>query len=237
MKAFILAAGHGTRLRPLTEHTPKCLLPIQGVPLLEIWLEQCRNSGITDVLVNAHAHAEQVIGFARRQQSRVRVRVSKEKELLGSAGTLATNREFVAEEEDFFVLYGDVLTNVHMLDLRKFHGERKPAAATLGVYEATDPARCGVVELDQLGTVQSFVEKPGEPKSNLAFTGIMMARQEIFQFIPEKRPADIGFDLLPKLVGRMAAMKISGYLRDIGTMENYQAAQTDWPGLSRTASC
>jgi mannose-1-phosphate guanylyltransferase len=237
MKAFILAAGHGTRLHPLTEHSPKCLLPIQGVPLLEIWLEQCKAAGISDVLVNAHAHAEQVIAFAARQSSGVRVHIAEEKELLGSAGTLAQNRQFVAEEKDFFVLYGDVLTNVDLLELLNFHRERKPAAATLGVYEVTDPARCGIVEVDQQGTVRSFVEKPQEPKSNLAFTGIMVVGQEIFQSIPEERPTDIGFDLLPKLVGRMAAMKIGGYLRDIGTMENYEAAQADWPGLTRISSC
>jgi mannose-1-phosphate guanylyltransferase len=237
MKAFILAAGHGTRLRPLTEHTPKCLLTIQGVPLLEIWLAHCRRCGINDVLVNAHAHAEQVIDFSRRQNSGVRVRVSEEKELLGSAGTLARNRDFVGQKEDFFVLYGDVLTNVGLLDLLRFHEAQKPAAATLGVYEAANPTHCGIVELDKQGIVRSFVEKPQEPKSNLAFAGIMVATQEIFRFIPEKRPADIGFDLLPKLAGRMAAITTSGYLRDIGTMESYMAAQADWPGLTRTASC
>ena len=232
MKAFILAAGHGTRLRFLTEHTPKCLLPIQGVPLLEIWLEQCRQSGITDVLVNAHAHAEQVSAFAARQSSKVRVHITQERELLGSAGTLAENGAFVTDEKEFFVLYGDVLTNADLQDLLRFHRERD-VAATLGVYETAEPNRCGIVELDQRGTVRSFVEKPQEPKSHLAFAGIMVAGQEIFQFIPRKRPADIGFDLLPKLVGKMAAMKLSGYLRDIGTMENYTAAQADWPGLKR----
>jgi NDP-sugar pyrophosphorylase family protein len=89
--------------------------------------------------------------------------------------------------------------------------------------------------LDQQGIVRSFVEKPQEPKSNLAFAGIMVAGQEIFEYIPKKRPADIGFDLLPQLVGKMAAMKLCGYLRDIGTMENYTAAQADWPGLKRIA--
>ncbi|HEX3091009.1 MAG TPA: sugar phosphate nucleotidyltransferase, partial [Candidatus Angelobacter sp.] len=64
MKALILAAGSGTRLRPLTDSAPKCLLPIQGVPLLEIWLTNCKAAGITDVLVNAHAHSEAVRRFA-----------------------------------------------------------------------------------------------------------------------------------------------------------------------------
>jgi len=221
-------------LSPLTEHTPKCLLPVQGVPLLEIWLEQCNAAGIDEVLVNAHAHADQVSAFVARQSRGVRVHITQERELLGSAGTLAENGAFVTDDKEFFVLYGDVLTNVDLHNLLRFHRERD-VAATLGVYETAEPNRCGIVELDQRGTVRSFVEKPQEPKSHLAFAGIMVAGQEIFQFIPKKRPADIGFDLLPKLVRKMAAMKLCGYLRDIGTMENYRAAQTDWPGLKRVA--
>src|SRR6476469_3008969 len=112
MKAFILAAGEGTRLRPLTESVQKCLLPIRGVPLLEIWLNNCKAAGITEVLVNAHAHAEAVKKFAATQKSGVRVSIVEEPQLLGSAGTPAENRGFVAGDKSFFVLYGDVLTNV-----------------------------------------------------------------------------------------------------------------------------
>src|SRR5579864_8858188 len=114
MKAFVLAAGQGTRLRPLTDRVPKCLLPIQGVPLLEIWLKTCGAAGITDVLVNAHAHSEAVKEFAATQKSGVKVRIAEEPQLLGSAGTLAENRGFVAGETAFFVLYGDVLTNIDL---------------------------------------------------------------------------------------------------------------------------
>lgn len=233
MKAFILAAGHGSRLRPLTDQTPKCLLPIRGVPLLQIWLEHCKRFGITDVLVNAHAHATQVKAFARQQTSGVNVCVAEEKELLGSAGTLAENRDFVAGEKDFFVLYADVLTNADLCQFLQFHRARN-AVASLGVYEVSDPRRCGIVELDRNGIVASFVEKPAQPRSNLAFAGIMVASQQIFEGIPNERPADIGFHLLPKLVGRMAAMKVNGILLDIGTMENYRAAQAEWAGLKGT---
>lgn len=86
MKAFLLAAGNGTRLRPLTDSVPKCLLPIQGVPLLEIWLNNCKFAGITDVLVNAHAHAGAIRKFATEQETGVRIHIAQEPELLGSAG-------------------------------------------------------------------------------------------------------------------------------------------------------
>jgi len=233
MKAFILAAGNGTRLRPLTDSIPKCLLPIQGVPLLEIWLNNCKAAGITDVLVNAHAHAETVKQFAATQKSGVTVNVVEEPRLLGSAGTLAQNRAFVGGEEAFLVLYGDVLTNVDLRGMLAFH-RQKNLSATLGIYPVPDPTRCGVVSMDENSVIQEFVEKPERPVSDLAFSGVMIGGQEIFDFLPDRRPADIGFDVLPKMAGKMAGNRISEYLIDIGTLENYQAAQRSWPGLARS---
>jgi mannose-1-phosphate guanylyltransferase len=230
MKAFILAAGNGTRLRPITDSIPKCLAPIQGVSLLEIWLNNCKAAGITEVLVNAHAHMDAVREFAALQKTGVMVRIAEEAQLLGSAGTLADNREFVTGEKEFFVLYGDVLTNVDLRRMLAFH-EQKKVSATLGIHQVADPARCGIVSVGENGIIQSFVEKPARPESNWAFAGVMIAGQEIFELIADGRPADIGFDLLPQLVGRMAAYKMTEYLMDIGTLESYKTAQETWPGL------
>jgi NDP-sugar pyrophosphorylase family protein len=114
-----------------------------------------------------------------------------------------------------------------------FH-QQKNLAATLGVYQVPDPTRCGVVTVDEHNVIQEFVEKPKRPVSNWAFSGVMIAGQEIFDVLPDRRPADIGFDVLPKMVGKMAAYAIAEYLIDIGTPENYQTAQQSWPGLARS---
>jgi len=230
MKAFILAAGHGTRLRPLTDSVPKCLLPIQGVPLLEIWLNHCKAAGITDVLINAHAHPKAVREFAAAQKN-IQLSIAEEPQLLGSAGTLAENRDFVTDERTFLILYGDVLTNIDLRRMLEFH-EQKKLSATICIYQVLDPMRCGIVSVDENAVVQSFVEKPAQPTGNWAFSGIMVANAGVLDLLPEHRPADIGFDLLPKLTGRMAAYKSSAYILDIGTLENYQSAQKSWPGLA-----
>ena len=235
MKAFLLAAGYGTRLRPLTDSVPKCLLPIRGVPLLEIWLNNCRSAGITDVLVNAHAHVGAIREFAAEQKTRVRMRIAEEPDLLGSAGTLAENREFVAGEEFFFVLYADVLTNLDLSRMLAFH-QQKHLAATLGICQVADPSRCGIVDFDENAVVRSFVEKPACPSSNWAFAGVMVAGPELLNHLPRRRPADIGFDVLPEIPGKMAAYTISEYLLDIGTLSNYQNAQQSWPGLHQRRS-
>lgn len=230
MKAFLLAAGSGTRLQPLTNETPKCLLPIRGIPLLEIWLKLCRAAGIDEVLINVHAHAQKVREFVRRQSTGVRVTIAEEEELLGSAGTLAQNRDFVAGEDTFFILYADVLTNLNLRELLAFH-RRKKMPATLGIYQVPDPSRCGIVSTNDEDIIERFTEKPQRPESNWAFSGVMVASPRILELVPSHRPADMGFDLLPQLTGKMAAYKITGYLLDIGTPENYAAAQRSWPGV------
>lgn len=231
MKAFLLAAGNGTRLRPITDKIPKCLVPIQGMPMLAIWLELCKEIGITEVLINLHAHADVVRTFLQQSgKPDVRVHVTKEKELLGSAGTLRANRQWVEGEDLFWVFYADVLHCADLSAMLRLHRQRRPAA-TLGVYEVPDPSRCGIVMVNSAGVIEHFVEKPSHPTSNLAFSGLMIGTRALLDVIPDDVPADIGFHVLPKLTGQMLAFPIRDYLIDIGTLQNYQQAQATWPGL------
>src|SRR2546428_62625 len=87
------------------------------------------------------------------------------------------------------------------------------------------------VHVAEDGIVREFIEKPTHPSSNLAFAGLLISTPALLDAIPRKQPVDIGFDVLPQLVGKMLAYPISDYLIDIGTMDNYQRAQATWPGL------
>lgn len=231
MKAFLLAAGHGTRLRPITDTIPKCLVPIRGTPLLSIWLRLCKSFGIDEVLINVHAHAAAVDHFLRRNGNGTRAYVVEERSLLGSAGTLRHNRDWVASEDLFWIFYADVLCFTDLGAILVQHRRVKPVA-TLGIYQVSDPTRCGIVSTDHNGMVQQFVEKPKKPMSNWAFSGLMIGTREMLDIIPDNTPADMGFHVLPRLSGRMLAVPIHDYLIDIGTMENYTAAQETWPGWS-----
>ena len=231
MKAFLLAAGHGTRLRPITDSLPKCLVPIRGVPLLAIWFQQCMRFGIDEVLINVHIHAGLVRDFLQQNSGGLSVRVLEEPTLLGSAGTLRASRDWIGSDDLFWVFYSDVLNRADLGDMLRLHRERRPAA-TLGVYEVPDPRRCGIVVTNKHGVIEQFVEKPNNPAGNLAFSGLMIGTPEMLATIPDDTPADIGFHVLPRLTGRMLAFPIRDYLVDIGTMENYQQAQHSWPGLS-----
>ena len=227
MKAFLLAAGEGTRLRPLTDTTPKCLVPICGRPLLAYWFDLFRRYGIEEVTINTHHLADQVRAYLRSVEG-VQVSVTYEPELLGSAGTLYANRDFVKGEDAFFILYADNLTNANLNALEAFHRSHS-GIVTMGLFETSVPHQCGIVELDAEGRIVDFVEKPEHPKSNLANAGIFVARPSLFDFLSDRTPLDLGHDVLPRLIGRMYGVRIREYLLDIGTLENYRRAQEEWP--------
>jgi len=217
-------------LRPLTDHTPKCLLPVCGVPLLELWLELCRLHAIDEVLINLHAHASAVGDYLIHHKNGVRIKIMEEPQLLGSAGTVWANRDWVSDAASFWIFYADVLTRANLTSMLRFHKSRE-LPATLGVNRVSEPSRCGVVTTGHDRILQSFVEKPKKPRSTLAFSGIMLATPQLLNFIPSDRPADFGFHVLPRLTGNAGVYEISEYLIDIGTKETYETAQKPWPGL------
>jgi mannose-1-phosphate guanylyltransferase len=231
LKAFLLAAGYGTRLRPLTDSIPKCLVPINGRPLLDYWMELLERQGITDVLLNTHYLPEPVRRYADDYSRAVRLTLFHEPELLGSGGTLHACRDFVRGEEQFLILYADNLTDVDLGDLVRFNREN-PAALTIGLFHAENPSACGIVQLDGSGRIVEFEEKPAHPKGDLASAGIFVARPELFGYVhPSVLPYDFGGEVLPGMIGQINGLELGGYLRDVGTLENLRRAEREWSEL------
>ena len=226
MKAFLLAAGLGTRLRPLTNDIPKCLVSLKGKPLLDYWFSLFAAHGVTEVLVNLHHHAEKVLAFLEASLYPFRIIPFYESTLLGSAGTIHANREWVTDEKSFLIAYADNLTNTNLSAFRRFHLEQD-ALLTMGLFETNRPKECGIALLDHEKNIVDFTEKPQQPKSTLANAGLYMASPGIFDYFQEDYPQDLGFDILPKLVGQMKGFHIEDYLLDIGNLERYQRAIND----------
>ena len=225
MKAFLLAAGLGTRLRPLTNETPKCLIEINGKPLLSWWVDLLSLHNIKEVLINIHYLPEKVINFIS-EINKVKFVPFHEKELLGSAGTILRNREFVKNENDFLIAYADNLTNYNLSDMFKFH-KLNNSVLTMALYKTDIPKQKGIVQLDNNNTIIDFVEKPISPKSNLANAGLYFCKQDVFDFLDDNS-FDIGFDLLPKLINNMSGWVTDDYLIDIGTYEQLKQARDEW---------
>ena len=236
MKAFLLAAGLGSRLRPITDTTPKCMLAIGGQPLLDIWLGAFDCAGVDEVLVNLHHLPDVVRNHLKARAGSQRppaVRTVFEPELLGSASTLAANRAWVGGEEMFLACYADNLTDFDLRSLTETH-RAHGAIATLTVFHSDRPSAGGVVELDAAGTVVGFTEKPSQPVSDLVNAGMYAFHPRVLDEVGGPPPRDIGYDLLPRLVGRAKAMPVEGYFRDVGTVGAYRQAQQDWPVRAAT---
>jgi mannose-1-phosphate guanylyltransferase len=228
VKAFLLAAGIGSRLRPITDTTPKCMLPIGGQPLLDIWLDELFRAGVDEVLVNLHHLPDVVRRHVAARRAPPAVRMFFEPELLGSAGTLAANREWVDGEDFFLACYADNLTDFNVRSLADTH-RQGGAVATLTAFHSPNPSAGGVLSVDASGWVTGFTEKPNKPVSDLTNAGMYAFHPSVLGDINGTPPKDIGYDLLPRLVGRARAVMVEGYFRDIGTVDAYHRARKEWP--------
>jgi len=232
MKAVLLAAGLGTRLRPLTESLPKCLVEVAGKPLLLWWFELLRQHQIRDVLINLHHHYQQVMEFGSRHADGLQIHFSYEPNLLGSAGTLKANRDFIGEHELCLVVNADNLTNADLTAFRLFH-ELRPHEFSIAVERSVNLRGKGIAEVNE-DVLVGFQEKPQFPKGTFINAGLYIITERCLDFIPEKIPADIGFDLLPHMVGKANAWVMEDFLADIGTLESLAMAEAEWLMLQNT---
>ena len=227
MKALLLAAGLGTRLRPLTNDVPKCLMEIGGQPLLGHWLDALFGSGIESILINLHHHSEQVKSYVEARLDRFSIHLVYEKTLLGTAGTVRANCEFFNGESGLIV-HADNFCTANIPRFICAHEARpKEAALTMMTFVTDSPMACGIVELDEQGLVQEFHEKVTNPPSNRANGAIYVFEPEILDFVRTSgsQVRDISIDVLPQFLGRIFTWRADGDLIDIGTMANLEKAR------------
>lgn len=233
-KAVILSAGLGTRLRPLTDKTPKPMAPIGGAPLLEHIIRLLTKSGLTDIRVNLH-HLPWVVTdhFGDGRDFGARIEYSLEAELLGAAGALNNFRH--ALTEPFLVYYGDVLTTMDLPAFINAH-QASGAVATVALYRVPNPTECGLVDTDAAGRILRFVEKPPVAFTDLANAGIYACQPEILDFIPPSGHSDFGRDVFPAMLAagaRLQGHEVSEYLIDIGSKTKYEQANRDYESRAR----
>jgi mannose-1-phosphate guanylyltransferase len=229
MKALLLAAGLGERLRPLTNTIPKCLVPIHGMPLLGYWLRMLDHAGINHFYINLHYHADAVLDFVQGSDYAKRVTFLTEEKLLGTGGTLKRNADLFLEDT-FFLAHADNLCLTDFPAFFKAHQNRpKNAALTMMTFDPPDLRSCGVVVLDENNMVQEFHEKVENPPTNLANGAVFVMEPEVALFAKntEKEHFEISRDILPAYVGRILAWHNGDYHLDIGTPETYKKAQDD----------
>lgn len=231
MKVMIMAAGIGTRLRPLTDLMPKPMAPIVNRPALYHILRLLRRHGFTQVVINLHHLPEAITEyFGDGSSLGMEITYSFEPELLGTAGGVKKNEAFFGGKT-FLVISGDALTDIDLTGLVAAH-RRNGSIATMAVKEVADPTQYGVVVADEEGRVVAFQEKPSlkEARSRLCNCGIYVFEPEILSHIRKEQFDDFGRRVFPDMLRQgvpFHVYEVSSYWSDVGNLKEYVRGNSD----------
>jgi mannose-1-phosphate guanylyltransferase len=225
MKTLLLAAGLGTRLRPFTDNQPKCLMPIGGRPLLQIWLERLAVAKVGPFLVNTHYLAPQVRDFVASGPFASKVELVHEETLLGTAGTLVANLDFFTDE-DGLIIHADNYCEADFKDfIRAHHARPSYCLMTIMTFRTDSPSTCGIVELDERSVVQAFHEKSPNPPGDRANGAIYILSAELLRRFAGEYSCltDFSTQVIPLLMGRIYAWHCQDIFIDIGSVAAYES--------------
>ncbi|MBT5239424.1 MAG: nucleotidyltransferase family protein [Rhodospirillaceae bacterium] len=229
-RALLLSGGLGTRLRPLTDTVPKCLVQVRGKPVLGYWIDMLFGAGVERILINTHYLPEQVEKYCNNSDWCDRIDLVHEDQLLGTAGTLRTNHEYFRSQGTFFVAHAD---NLSVFDPDAYFsahmGRPTGCIGTIMTFETDQPQSCGILELDAQGVVQSVFEKVANPPGNLANGAVFLLETEILDWVCAN-PAAFDFcgDVVPSMAGKWYTFFNETFHRDIGTIEALKKAESDF---------
>lgn len=226
MKAILLAAGYGKRLRPITFNIPKCLVKINNKSLLEIWLDNLSNAGINRFLINTHYLHEKVERFIKKSKYSNNIKISYESTLKGTSGTLIDNLDFIGNESCMLV-HADNYCLANLKNFIKHHNSRpENCLITMMTFKTKEPEKCGVVKLDSVGRVIEFYEKVKFPNSNLANGAVYILSKKMINLLKTKfkNTTDFSNDVIPNLMGKIYTFETKDTFLDIGTPQSYNLA-------------
>lgn len=231
MRAFILAAGYGKRLEPLTKAVPKPMVPVANKPIMQYNIELLRKFGIRDIIANVHYFPEQVENyFGDGSAFGVNLSYSYEEELLGTAGGVKRMSQLARIDQAFMVIASDILTDINLNKILAFH-KKKKALATISLTPVKDVSQFGVVVTDENDRIIEFQEKPAkeEAKSDLVNTGVYIFEPKVLNMISGGL-RDFGKELFPLMVRDKAPFygyKMIEYWNDVGGIEKLKSANSD----------
>jgi len=236
MRAMVMAAGLGTRLRPITHEVPKPVVPVGNVAIVEQLVRLLAAHGVDEVIANLHWFPDTVRArLGDGSELGVAMSYEHEEELLGTAGGVRNVREFLTGGDDtFIVLAGDALTDVDLTALVAAH-RANGGVATLSVKQVADVSQYGVIVTGSDGRIQGFQEKPdpAEALSDLVNCMVYAFSPEIFDYFPSDElpdPVDFAHDVFPALLSNdipFHVHEIDGYWNDIGTLREYLQGNLD----------
>lgn len=220
---LLLAAGLGTRLRPLTDKTPKCLLPVFQKPILKYWLDQALEIENSNIYINVHHLSGEVINYIEdNYPNQERIKVLYEPKLLGTARTLL--QLFEKSKNGILAIHVDNYSSIDLCDFVKFSEIYNQEQSVIATFKTADFQNSGMVKVDSRGLIIEYHHKPECSDLNIANAGIFHFPTSILHELHGNNSSykDISQDILPKLLGRAMNYLIEGIHMDIGTdLETY----------------
>jgi mannose-1-phosphate guanylyltransferase/phosphomannomutase len=239
MRAILLSAGRGERLKPLTDSIQKNMLPLNGKPLLHYWVDLLKKYDIKEIAINLYYLGRQIEDyFGDGERFGINIKYSKQETLLGQAAAIKRIEQLYpgfCSEGPFLVIYADNLSDMNLGEVIEFHKKNDPIV-TLTLHKHDEPWTRGVVDTDEEGKVLRFIEKP-EKQDILSGRHGGDSASCVYIFAPEvlnhieNEEENLGKDLFPKLLQRgykIYAFNPNAYVQDIGTIERYEKAKKDF---------
>ncbi|WP_457565032.1 sugar phosphate nucleotidyltransferase [Caminibacter sp.] len=230
MKAVIMAGGFGTRIQPLTHSTPKPMLPVMNIPMMEKSMHRLKEIGINEFVVLLFYKPEVIKNyFGTGEKFGFKIHYVQPDADYGTAGAVGYAREFL--DEPFIVMSGDVVCDFDLKKIIEFHKNKK-SKLTITLTSVENPLEFGIVIVDEEGKIERFLEKPswGEVFSDTINTGIYVIEPEILDFIPKNEPFDFSKNLFPTLMSEgitLYGYEAKGYWRDVGNPDSYREVHKD----------
>jgi len=230
IKALLLCAGYGKRLRPITLNTPKCLVKIAHRTLLQTWLDKLAHLNCKSVLINTHYRAADIVEYVQSITSGYCFPIDTvfEPDLLGTCASLIANRSYF-ENSTILMIHSDNITTDDLTSFIAAHHERAPhILLSMLTFNTDNPQSCGIVQCDSNMVVTQFVEKPQYPTGNLANCAVYLFDCSLIDFIYENCPhaTDFSTEVLPLLMGRILSHQTNSPFIDVGTLESLAKAKT-----------
>ena len=226
MQALLLAAGRGTRLKKLSSSWPKCLMPINHIPLLEYWIFDLVQLGVNKIYINVSYLADEVIFFLKNNKYKKKIFIFREDKLLGTAGTIKALSNKLLDDTTIIV-HSDNFCICNFNDFIDTHKKRQNSIEiTMMTFETDNPKNCGIVVTDNKNIVREFYEKSDYNHGNLANAAIYVVEPSVIQWISEKKNIfDFSADVIPNFMKKIVTWKNSDKLVDIGTPNRLYACQ------------
>jgi len=225
---FLLAAGEGTRLKPITNFWPKCLMQINKRPLLEYWVQKLKKNNCRNIYINVNYLAEIVEKFIEENNYSKNIKILKEEALFGTAGSIRRHKDSF-KRGPLMLIHADNWSNANLLNLYEKHLARpKKCCMTLLAFRCEDITQCGILSINQKDILVEIKEKPLRSNTNLANAAIYIIEDEVLDFIKSnKQINDIAMDVLPNFIERIFVVETNEIHRDIGSFEQLKKAQMD----------